>query len=332
MSEINLNNYEAYMLDFFEGKLSNEQIIALKAFAVLHPELDLNFEDELVELEKETIHFSDKQKLKVNFNEELVIGYLENTLNKEEKKEADTLLRTNTVFINELNLYKKTIAQPDEQIVFENKAQLKREPKIIFFSQTALARIAATITLLIGLWLLINRTLLKEGVSVPEMAKTENKNIISPNEKNNTLDKEVQKPIEVQLALSVAKQSSSKKTSKHTQSIEADPITTTDTNATVNPVANNSSVIENTPKITFLDTNAVKLAANTPEKKNKYVIEVGSDDEYTASAAQPKKNKLLSLASKAFKKLNQNGIGKINGSDNDDALYIGALTISKTAN
>lgn len=332
MSEINLNNYEAYMLDFFEGKLSNEQIIALKVFAVLHPELDLNFEDELVELEKETIHFSDKQKLKVNFNDELVIGYLENTLNKEEKKEADTLLRTNTVFINELNLYKKTIAQPDEKIVYENKAQLKREPKVIFFSQTALARIAAAIILLIGLWLLINRTLLKEGVSAPEMAKTENKNIISPDRKNNTLDKEVQEPVEDQLALSAAKQSLPKKTSKHTQSIEAAPINTPDTSAAVNPVANNSSVIENTPKITFLDTNAVKLAANTPEKKNKYVIEVGSDDEYTASAAQPKKNKLLSLASKAFKKLNQNGIGKINGSDNDDALYIGALTISKAAN
>ncbi|MFO0356560.1 MAG: hypothetical protein ACK50A_06360 [Sphingobacteriaceae bacterium] len=86
MSEINLNNYEAYMLDYFEGKLSNEQIIALKAFAVLNPELELNFEEELVQLENETINFSDKQKLKANFNDELVIGYLENTLNKEEKK------------------------------------------------------------------------------------------------------------------------------------------------------------------------------------------------------------------------------------------------------
>ncbi len=329
MSEINLNNYEAYMLDYFEGNLSNEQIIALKAFAVLHPELDLNFDEELVQLENETIRFSDKQNLKASFSDDLVIGYLENTLTDKEKKEADALAKTNAVFIKELDLYKKTIAQADERIVFENKAQLKREPKVIFFTQATLARIAAAVILLFGFWLLLNKTLLKEGVIAPEISKNEYKQTISSDSGKYKPEIKTISSEEKQLAVTSANSKTHKKktvtlSTPNTYTLTQDAVTNTAT-------ATSTVGTDNTPKLSYLDTNAVKLTANTPEKKNTYIIEVGSDDEYTASAAQPKKNKLLSLASKAFKRLNQNGVSKVNGSDNDDALYIGALTISKAA-
>lgn len=320
------------MLDYFEGKLSNEQIIALKAFAVLHPELDLNFEEELVELEKETIHFSDKQKLKVNFKDELVIGYLENTLNKEEKKEADTLLRTNTVFINELNLYKKTIAQPDEQIVFENKAQLKREPKVIFFSQTVTMRIAAAILLLAGLWLLVSKLVVTEQISTPELANTEIKNkVIAPQEnkitvtENNNSDKQVAAVKAVKNTISIKKQ-------KQLNSTEPATITVTTTTTNNEPfIANNNESENKQVKPTYLDTNALKLANEFAKEKTqrKFIIEEESDDNTVVASNATKKGKLWNLASKALRSLNKNGVEKVNSSENTNDLFIGALTISK---
>lgn len=319
------------MLDFFEGKLSNEQIIALKAFAVLHPELDLNFEDELVELEKETIHFSDKQKLKVNFNDELVIGYLENTLNKEEKKEADTLLRTNTVFINELNLYKKTIAQPDEKIVFENEAQLKREPKIIFFSQTVITRIAAAILLLAGLWLMVSKLMVTQQISTPELANTEIKNnVIAPQEnkitapENNNSDKQV-------AAVKAVKNIVSTKKQKQLNSTEPATLTVASTTINNEPFIANNDKENKQEKFTYLDTNALKLANEFVKEKTqrKVIIEEENDEDATLASKAPKKGKLWSLASKALRSLNKTGIEKVNSSDNSNDLFIGALTISK---
>lgn len=320
------------MLDYFEGKLSNEQIIALKAFAVLHPELELNFEEELVQLENETINFSDKQKLKANFNNELVIGYLENTLTKEEKKEADTLLRTNMVFINELNLYKKTIAQPDEQIVFENKAQLKRKPKVTFFSQTVTMRIAAAILLLAGLWLLVNKLAVTQPLSTPELANTEFKNkVVTPQEnkitapENNNSDKQVAAVKAVKNTISIKKQ-------KQLNSTEPATITVTTTTTNNEPfIANNYESENKQVKPTYLDTNALKLANEFAKEKTqrKFIIEEESDDNTVVASNAPKKGKLWNLASKALRSLNKNGVEKVNSSENTNDLFIGALTISK---
>ena len=319
------------MLDYFEGKLSNEQIVALKAFAVLHPELDLNFDEELVQLENETIRFSDKQSLKANFNDELVIGYLENTLTDKEKKAADTLIKTNAVFINELNLYKKTIAQPDERIVFENKAQLKREPKVIFFSQTVTMRIAAAILLLAGLWFMVSKLVVTEQISTPELAKTEIKNkVITPIENNST--EAITTTNEKQLAIA-NKMKSATVIKKQKQLHTTEPSTITIATTTVNNspfIANNENENKQV-KPTYLDTNALKLASEFTKEKTqrKVIIEEEADDENLVANNTPKKGKLWGLASKALRSLNKNGIEKVNSSNNSNNLFIGALTISK---
>ena len=42
MSQINIHNYEAYLLDFSEGNLTDELQMELELFLIQHPELDIN--------------------------------------------------------------------------------------------------------------------------------------------------------------------------------------------------------------------------------------------------------------------------------------------------
>ncbi|MFO0356561.1 MAG: hypothetical protein ACK50A_06365 [Sphingobacteriaceae bacterium] len=240
-------------------------------------------------------------------------------------------MRTNTVFINELNLYKKTIAQPDEKIVFENKAQLKREPKIIFFSQTVITRIAAAILLLAGLWLIVSKLMVTQQISTPELANAEIKNnVIAPQEnkitapENNNSDKQV-------AAVKAVKNIVSTKKQKQLNSTEPATLTVASTTINNEPFIANNDKENKQEKFTYLDTNALKLANEFVKEKTqrKVIIEEENDEDATLASKAPKKGKLWSLASKALRSLNKTGIEKVNSSDNSNDLFIGALTISK---
>jgi len=42
MGQINIHNYEAYLLDFSEGNFTNELQVELELFLIQHPEIDIN--------------------------------------------------------------------------------------------------------------------------------------------------------------------------------------------------------------------------------------------------------------------------------------------------
>ena len=64
-NKINIENYEAFLLDYMEGNLSTEDFVALQMFSAEHPHLNIDLNDlELVELETEKIHFNEKENLK----------------------------------------------------------------------------------------------------------------------------------------------------------------------------------------------------------------------------------------------------------------------------
>ena len=137
MSEkINIKNYEAFLLDYMEGNLSEENISLLKDFAASHPELNIDLEDtELVSLEKDESIFTSKENLKKTgpstgsgtglITDELFVGYIENTLSKEEKNKVEQICSEDKVLANELRIYKNTILSAETNIVFENKESLK---------------------------------------------------------------------------------------------------------------------------------------------------------------------------------------------------------------
>lgn len=329
MSEINLHNYEAYMLDHLEGKLSPEDTLALKAFAILHPELELNFEDELVSLETDAVTFNGKQNLKAGFNDELVIGYLENVLSADEKIIADELARNNEIFKSELAIYKKTIASAEETIVFENKAALKHEPKLIVVSWSATLRIAAAMVLIAGIWILLSNVFTTSGKIEPQMANSIKKETTVPVNKaeaeNVTALKTSFDPIATHAAVKpIAKKNVS------VEKIINSPVNELPVNEIVpeKELAINTDSLPKQNHTSYLDTNALKLANNNERTYQKLIIEEGRDDESTVVSA-PQKKTLWSYAAKMLNKLNQKGIENVNGSEIDNELKFGAFSVSK---
>lgn len=324
------------MLDHLEGNLSPQDTLALKAFALLHPELELNFDEELVSLEQESVLFENKQNLKVKFNDELVIGYLENVLEGKEKQEAEILAANNALFKRELDLYKKTIAVADTSIVFENKEGLKRRAAIILFPQNNYVRVAAALLLLFGLWFMVSR-LVNDNVKVsPEMANTKKdaatvKEVEDNSTDNNVLPRKTQEEI--------ITSSSNKLVAKKTTNssiINTVPKKEEINTSTINIIPDkkeepNIVDVDLKPEEPFIkpDTNSVIVANNSPNEKisQKYIIEEGLDVGESV-AAQPK-SKLWNFASGLLKRLNKRGVENVNSSENNNAMLIGALTISK---
>jgi hypothetical protein len=129
---ININNYEAYFLDYHEGNLSPQQVADLFLFLSQHPELKKEFEgfEQIVLDDFSAPVFENKQLLKKNITvenrEEYFIRAVEGTLDTTELALLNTFLATHPEFSTEFNLFQKTQLQADPTVVFENKTILKQ--------------------------------------------------------------------------------------------------------------------------------------------------------------------------------------------------------------
>lgn len=136
---ITRNNYELYIIDFYDGKLNKVQVEELHVF--LNENADLKAEFELFSnaaIETEPIIFADKNSLKKvdASSTEKLIAYFENDLSGAEKKSVEQQLKSNPSFAQELEIIKKTRVLPDYTILFANKSALKKEAKIISFTNS----------------------------------------------------------------------------------------------------------------------------------------------------------------------------------------------------
>ena len=114
---INIQNYEAYFLDFIEGNLDASLQKELDAFLNKHPELKQELEDfEMFTLEAETIEYTKKEALSINTKakyidisdtEYLSISSIEKDINVTEQKHLDNKIRNDESILSDLTLYKK---------------------------------------------------------------------------------------------------------------------------------------------------------------------------------------------------------------------------------
>lgn len=165
-NRINIENYEAFLLDYMEGTISTEDLVSLQMFAAQHPHLNIDLNDlELVELNSENVSFEGKQDLK-KISDEQFVAYIENQLGEDERNSVEELCAANTALAKDLKLYQSTIATPDETIIFENKNSLKKqETKVIWlFSRQVLAA-AASLVLLFGLWFVFKGALTNSNLN-----------------------------------------------------------------------------------------------------------------------------------------------------------------------
>ncbi len=135
---INKENWGAFVIDYYDGNLSDEKTQELFAFLNAHPYLKEDFENYLdVSLISETVVFDEKNNLKnkeivpykfINDNnyEKIIVRYLDDELSENEIIIFNEFLKKNSVLYEEIKLWKKTKLIANKEIVFPNKKILKK--------------------------------------------------------------------------------------------------------------------------------------------------------------------------------------------------------------
>ena len=128
--KISMNNYEAYLIDYMDGRLNDAEIQQLRTFCTLN---HIDFEElteDLPILESSNDSYDEKEYLfknkivpfdGINENnyEERFIAYQELLLDEKEKREVEDFVEQNRFLIKDLHAYRECKLEPDTSIVFE---------------------------------------------------------------------------------------------------------------------------------------------------------------------------------------------------------------------
>ncbi len=185
--EININNYEAFFLDYLEGNLDKSALQKFEAFLAINPELKVDIlPEDLIPLISKPIIYSSKVSLKkFEFNlypfsqstiEELCIAYHEHLLTDDKEKEFLAFLTTHSKYVIDFNLYGKTYLKPQLKITFENK-ELLYHGKVIKRLIIPLYKwfsIAAGVALFVGIYLKYFDEKVVREMNVITLNKTDN--------------------------------------------------------------------------------------------------------------------------------------------------------------
>lgn len=179
---INRSNYEAYLMDYLDGKLSPLEVAEVLLFLEQNADIKEEFEFLSEGTSKDSFtneQFEHKQSLKkhnssvlVNENNytDFLVKRIEKNLCELESSELDKFVGFYPPAKKDLALFEKTILQPDTAILFNNKEELKHNTRVIplFYSYAAAA---AVILFLIALPFLFQST--EEVLSENAVSKKE---------------------------------------------------------------------------------------------------------------------------------------------------------------
>ena len=343
MNQINIHNYEAYLLDYSEGNLSDELQMELELFLIQHSELDIDlYELSPVSIEVEQFSFNNKQQLKKTsadlVSETQFVAYVEDQLSSDEKSHIEKSCLNDQTLAKELTLYQHTIVLADASIVYPHKAQLKRKAKIIWFNFSATQfAAAASVLFVIGLFIFWP----KPNASSSETLVATNDSLIN---KNTVLPHDTKAIVSNQVEESMSEDS--KKENKVPVSINKPVLKLTNNTSIVqNNVVNNNPIIakENletnetiSKEVLANNSNIVSKVNAKPETIVETITE--NEDEFVAEAPAKKKKGLWSIAEKTLRNLNNLGVKAVDGEEDKNknttayALTLGGLNIThKTA-
>lgn len=343
MYKIDIHNYEAYLLDFSEGNLTDEAQLELELFLIQHPELDINLSELAVfALEEESVMFANKSHLKKSssdlVSETQFISYIENQLPINELLHVEKSCALNPTLLSELSLYKHTIAIPDTSIAFSNKAQLKRKPAVIWFnfSVTQYAA-AASVLFLIGLYMFWP----KPETNVEDLTLTNNSTQLSTTHTNlNSIA--TNSSLQNNTTTIVSTQQTNTTIQQQIPAIKKQQLAANNTTiqSHQNTLLNDSSNTPISNPITLVKPkDELLLATNTLPKETSSlntVVEtiIENDDEPVAVNTSKQKTGIWAKASKALQNLNQVGVKSVNGEEEITrkktayAITLGGLSIT----
>jgi len=154
---INKHNYEAFLLDQIDGRLSKQQSALLKAFIDSHPELGswLQLTSSLPVLTAGELHFPDKEMLhnipSEQFDaDEAMIAAHEGLATDNALKHLHNYLANNPEAQKSWKYYALVFLKPDRSIVFPGKHKLMRPLFLLHGRQLQTLGVAAALALLLG--------------------------------------------------------------------------------------------------------------------------------------------------------------------------------------
>lgn len=206
--KIDIHNYEAFFLDFVEGRLDDASTLEMLAFLRKHPDLKAELESfSDIRLESSDVIFKEKNQLRkfdfqnshvtLNNFEDYCIAHYEKLLSSTESEKLFNFLALNPERQNDFQLYGKTYLKADASVVFEAKPFLKKRPKgvirTVILKWTA---VAAGIVLIVSVFYNAPD---KQTVSIPQnVAITQTGKIVQPKrveEKATVLKSENETPV-----------------------------------------------------------------------------------------------------------------------------------------
>jgi hypothetical protein len=312
--EINLHNYEAVFLDYYEGNLSAEDVSELLLFLENHPELKGDFEsfENIVLEDFNQVVFENKESLKksvgdkpniINISnyDEYFIRAVENDLTAEEQVSLDKYLQQHPQYAVDYRLYQLTKLKADTTEVFENKESLKHKDRKIIPLYYYVA-VAAAVLLLFGLFQVFNN-----GDKTIQVA---NNNIVKPaNVKAPVSGNLFGDVVPLVKTTTVAAKSSSRKTSSSSNAVvNNNPVKEMASSVMpiVTPVpAKVENAVENFTKVEEQPI-AKKDEQNVVPLNNEPYVEKAANDDYpsfwAAAASRIKENVLDETTVAAQKK------------------------------
>lgn len=329
MNKITIDNYEAYLLDFSEGTLSEEMQMELELFLMQHPELDIDLNElSLITIADELPSFNEKEKLKKTVTDivstEQLINYVEGNLTNAEKVAVDVIAHKNQEVNKELKLYLSTVLSPDNSIVFPNKSRLKHQTKVIVFKPNWSVKMfsaAASVVLLLTLYFLWPSEQ-NYGTGMVHLAQHK----ASPSVKPASL---LQQNDIVLLASNTKSNATSSIHNKANKIKQNSSIENFNTVASNTNTANETVIPQNYATLNSTNTLSTTAVAssNTTTAVSKALVNVitESDDDLVADNQPKKKKGIWALAEKTLKNLNAAGVKSVDGEETQDTRY--ALTL-----
>lgn len=135
---INISNYEEFLLSAIDGELTGEEMAALTAFMEEHPEIRKELEllestrlqpDVEVKFDAKDMLYRREDILSVDNYERFLLDYVDNELNASDKAAVEMLVRQHPHIQKELHLLQASRLTPDLSVTFGDKASLYRKER-----------------------------------------------------------------------------------------------------------------------------------------------------------------------------------------------------------
>jgi hypothetical protein len=172
--KITRENYEIWFLDFMEGRLNRQETEEVRTFMSQHPDLADEMENIVPPLFSDPeMHFPGKEKLKKDqfedpeILEHSIIARMEGDLNEAENYSLDAWLTHHPEKRQLVKLYENTRLKPDLDLVFPDKAKLKKKSTL----RVVWIRVASIAAVLLMLFFLFQPEKLKRDQPATTIAE-----------------------------------------------------------------------------------------------------------------------------------------------------------------